>query len=89
MSNDNFSVETEEEVTNEVLEKRRKPVSDFIKNLRKGSTNGQQVITIDELDQNWDILDKETRKIYAEAVGEELSRINEKPLIDSKKENSN
>ncbi len=64
--NDNFSVETEEEVT-----------------------NGQPVITIDELDQNWDILDKETRKIYAEAVGEELSRINEKPLIDSKKENSN
>lgn len=77
-----------EKIADEVAEKVRQSVLDFVTSLRSGSSNGQSVMTIDELERNWDILDAETKKTYAEFIGDELSRIDEKPLIESKKPNS-
>ena len=81
------AVPTPEEVADEMAEKMRESVLKFIKTLREPSDD-RPTITIDELEQNWDILDKETKKLYAEMVGRELSGMNERPLIDAKKENS-
>ena len=80
---------TPEDVADEVAEKVRKSVLTFINALREKTSEEKATITIDELELNWDILDKETKKTYAEMVGRELSRINEKPLINTKKENLN
>ena len=77
-----------EEIANEVADKLRQSVLDFVTSIRSGSSNGQSVMTIDELERSWDILDVETKKAYAELIGDELSRIDEKPLIESKKPNS-
>ena len=81
------TVATPEEVADEVAEKVRESVLTFINALREEPSGEKNTITIDELELNWDILDKETKKTYAELVGQELSRLNEKPLINSKKEN--
>jgi hypothetical protein len=75
---------TPEEVADEVATKVRESVLALVNALREPSGE-RQTITIDELEQNWDILDKETKKTYAELVGKELSGLNEKPLIESKK----
>ena len=72
------------EVADEVATKVRESVLALVNALREPSGE-RQTITIDELEQNWDILDKETKKTYAELVGKELSGLNEKPLIESKK----
>ena len=75
---------TPEEVADEVAAKVRESVLALVNALREPSGE-RQTITIDELEQNWDILDKETQKTYAELVGKELSGLNEKPIIESKK----
>ena len=75
---------TPEEVADEVAAKVRESVLALVNALREPSGE-RQTITIDELEQNWDILDKETKKTYAELVGKELSGLNEKPIIESKK----
>jgi hypothetical protein len=80
---------TPEDVADEVAEKVRESVLTFINALREETSEEKATITIDELELNWDILDKETKKTYAEMVSRELSRINEKPLINTKKENLN
>ena len=77
-----------EKIADEVANKIRESVLDLITSIRSGSSNGQSVITIDELERNWDILDAKTKKAYADLIGTELSRIDEKPLIESKKANS-
>ena len=74
-----------EKIADEVAGKIRQSVLDFITSIRNGSTTGQSILTIDELERNWDLLDAKTKKTYAELIGDELSRIDEKPMIDSKK----
>ena len=77
-----------EKIADEVAEKVRQSVLDFVTSMRNGSSNGQGIMTIDELERNWDVLDAKTQKTYAGFIGDELSRIDEKPLIESKKPNS-
>ena len=77
-----------DQIADEVAEEVRQSVLEFITSLRSGSSSGSGMITIDELERHWDILDAKTKESYVKAVGRELSSINEKDLIESKKENS-
>ena len=86
--NEKQDIISAEKIADEVAEKIRQSVLDFVTSIRNGSSNGQGVMTIDELERNWDLLDAETKKTYAELIGSELSHIDEKPLIESKKTNS-
>ena len=77
-----------EKLADEVAEEVRQHVLKLISAIRRGGSGNNGIITIDELERNWDILDAETKKTYARVIGDELSSINEKPLIDAKKESS-
>lgn len=76
------------QLADEVAEEVRQSILEFITTIRKGGSGANGIISIDELERNWDILDSKTKETYARVVGEELSSINEKPLIESKKESS-
>lgn len=76
------------QLADEVAEEVRQSILEFITAIRKGGSSANGIITIDELERNWDILDSKTKETYARVIGEELSSINEKPLIESKKESS-
>ncbi len=79
---------TVEEAANEAAEHMRQFITEFISTIRAGFNDSQKPMTIDELERNWDILDVKTKKLYADLVSSELSSIDEKPFIESKKENS-
>lgn len=76
------------QLADEVAEEVRRSVLEFIMAIRKSGSGDNRIITIDELEHNWDILGAKTQKTYARMIGDELSSINEKPMIDSKKESS-
>lgn len=76
-----------EQIADEVANNVRQSVLEFLNTIRNRTANSPHVLTIDELERYWDVLDSETRKIYTEIIGAELSSLNEQPLIDSKKGN--
>lgn len=75
-----------EQIADEVANNVRQSIMEFLNTIRNSTSNGPRILTIDELERYWDVLDSETRKIYNEMIGAELSSLNEQPLIDSKKE---
>lgn len=77
-----------EKLADDVAEEIRQHVLNLISAIRRGGSGNNGIITIDELERNWDILDTETKKTFARVIGDELSSINEKPLIEAKKESS-
>ena len=76
-----------DQIADEVANKVRQSVYDFLTKIRTNSSDTQSVLTIDELERYWGILDSATQTVYAEMIGKELSSINEQPLIESKKGN--
>lgn len=85
----NYNVErSADQIADEVAAEIRQSVLEFITSIRSGSKSSTGMITIDQLEKHWDILDAKTKELYVKAIGKELSAINEKDLIESKKENS-
>ena len=78
----------------QIAEETKKEVNDAIDQffqdyMKKSGASENGVLPIDDIEELWDKLDKETRNNYVEAISKAINSINEAELIESKKENTN
>lgn len=65
-----------------------KKVSEFKAKLDAGTENPENFITLSEIEQLWATLNKSTTKTYSDMISAYLTDLDEKAVIQLKKENT-
>ena len=77
-----------EYVQDDAKRKVSEEIETFCKEIKSGTTDSDNLMTIFELEELWGKHRKNTSQIYSETLSEMLSSINQKDLIKSKKANT-
>lgn len=80
--------QTMEEIEIAAIEELARQVSKFGKKLRDGTTDPDEFITMNDIENNWQGLRKATENVYEEMVSEMIAAVNERGVVRKKKENT-
>ena len=62
-------------------------ISDFNKRIEEGTRNADAFMTLDDIEQRWTELRRDTDRVYADMVSELIASVDERELISKKNEN--
>jgi len=77
-----------EEIEHAAIEKITKKVNEFGNKIKNGTSNADNFITMNDIENNWQQLKNETEKTYAEMVKQMIDAIDEREIVRKKKENT-
>ena len=62
-------------------------ISDFGKGIEEGTGNADRFMTLDDIEERWSQLRRDTERVYTDMVSELIASVDERELISKKKEN--
>lgn len=77
-----------EKAVEEAKQKLTGMIDNYLEELERKTGSLDDFPTIDQIEKTWGNLNSETSRIYAEITEKAISHINERRLIESKKENT-
>lgn len=83
MSNPEF-----EKAIEEAKQKLTDMIDNYLEELKRKTGSLDDFPTIDQIEEMWGNLNSEASRLYAEITEKAISHINERKLIESKKENT-
>ena len=77
-----------EKAVEEAKQKLTGMIDNYLEELERKTGSLDDFPTIDQIEETWGSLNSETSRLYAEITEKAISHINERKLIESKKENT-
>ena len=74
------------EIEQEATENVTALISEFGKRIEEGTANAERFKTLDDIEQRWSQLRRDTEQVYTDMVSEIISGVDEGELISKKKE---
>lgn len=81
--------QTIEDIENKAVIEISKQVSEFGNKIKSGTSNADDFMTIDDIENNWQELRNATEKTYTNMVSKMINAIDERDIVCKKKENTN
>ena len=74
------------EIEQEATENVSALISEFGKQIEEGTANADRFMTLDDIEQRWSQLRRDTEQVYTDMVSEIIAGVDERELISKKKE---
>lgn len=74
------------EIEQEATENVTALISEFGKQIEEGTANADRFMTLDDIEQRWSQLRRDTEQVYTDMVSEIIAGVDERELISKKKE---